>query len=93
MTGQTENETNLLRAQGGQASPLCAEKLVAVGGVLAALAASSCCIVPLALFGLGISGAWIANLTRLAQRLLSGNDFSRYFGSECELLHTPYASF
>ena len=29
-------------------------------------AASSCCIVPLLLFGLGVSGAWIGNLTRLA---------------------------
>ena len=38
----------------------------AVGGVLGALAASSCCILPLALFMLGISGAWIGNLTALA---------------------------
>ena len=68
-------------------------RLAAAGGILGALAASACCILPLVLFTLGISGAWIANLTRLAQRLLSGNDFSRYFGSECELLHTPYASF
>ena len=47
-------------------SKLRAQKLVAVSGVLAALAASSCCMVPLALFALGISGAWIANLTQLA---------------------------
>jgi mercuric ion transport protein len=40
--------------------------LAAAGGVLGALAASSCCIVPLVLFGLGISGAWIGNFTRLA---------------------------
>jgi len=40
--------------------------LVAAGGFLGAVAASSCCIVPLILFGLGISGAWIGNLTRLA---------------------------
>ena len=40
--------------------------LLAVGGVLGALAASSCCIVPLALFSLGVSGAWIGNLTALA---------------------------
>lgn len=40
--------------------------LIAVGGVLGAIAASSCCIVPLALFALGISGAWIGNLTALA---------------------------
>jgi mercuric ion transport protein len=41
-------------------------KLLAAGGVIGALAASSCCIVPFALFGLGVSGAWIANLTQLA---------------------------
>jgi mercuric ion transport protein len=40
--------------------------LVAVGGILGALAASSCCIVPLVLFSLGIGGAWIGNLTALA---------------------------
>ncbi len=41
-------------------------KLLAVGGVIGALAASSCCILPVALFGLGISGAWIGNFTQLA---------------------------
>jgi mercuric ion transport protein len=40
--------------------------LMAVGGLLGALAASSCCILPLALFGLGVSGEWIGNFTRLA---------------------------
>lgn len=39
---------------------------MAAGGLLAALAASSCCILPLALFGLGVSGAWIGNFARLA---------------------------
>jgi mercuric ion transport protein len=34
--------------------------------VLGALAAMSCCIVPLALFTLGVSGAWIGNLAALA---------------------------
>jgi mercuric ion transport protein len=42
------------------------QSLMAAGGLLGALAASSCCILPLALFGLGVSGAWIGNLTRLA---------------------------
>jgi mercuric ion transport protein len=42
------------------------QRLIAAGGLLGALAASSCCIVPLVLFGLGVSGAWIGNLTRLA---------------------------
>ena len=39
---------------------------MAAGGLLGALAASSCCILPLVLFGLGVSGAWIGNFTRLA---------------------------
>ena len=40
--------------------------LLAAGGILAALGASSCCVLPLALFTLGVSGAWIGNLTALA---------------------------
>ncbi|MDE2229461.1 MAG: mercury transporter MerT [Alphaproteobacteria bacterium] len=39
--------------------------LAAAGGVLGALVASTCCIVPLVLFTLGISGAWISNVTAL----------------------------
>src|SRR5712692_9885015 len=42
------------------------QTLMAAGGLLGALAASSCCILPLVLFSLGISGAWIGNFTRLA---------------------------
>jgi mercuric ion transport protein len=42
------------------------QSLTAAGGLLGAFAASSCCILPLALFGLGVSGAWIGNFTRLA---------------------------
>jgi mercuric ion transport protein len=42
------------------------QRLMAAGGLLGALAASSCCILPLILFGLGVSGAWIGNFTRLA---------------------------
>ena len=37
-----------------------------MSGLLGALAASSCCILPLVLFGLGVSGAWIGNFTQLA---------------------------
>jgi mercuric ion transport protein len=40
--------------------------LMAAGGLIGALAASSCCILPLVLFGLGVSGAWIGNFTQLA---------------------------
>jgi mercuric ion transport protein len=43
-----------------------AQRLAAAGGLLAALAASSCCILPLILFSLGVGGAWIGNFTRLA---------------------------
>jgi mercuric ion transport protein len=53
-----------------QADPMATDRrwqrLMAAGGLFGALAASSCCILPLALFGLGVSGAWIGNFTRLA---------------------------
>jgi mercuric ion transport protein len=39
--------------------------LIAAGGLLGALAASSCCILPLVFFMLGIGGAWIGRLTAL----------------------------
>jgi len=39
---------------------------IATGGILGALAASTCCILPLVLFSLGISGAWIGQLTALS---------------------------
>ena len=39
--------------------------LVAAGSVLGSLAASSCCLLPLALFGLGATGAWIGTLSAL----------------------------
>jgi mercuric ion transport protein len=52
---------NLASAETPAAGPL-----VAAVAVLAAVAASSCCILPVVLFGLGASGAWIGNLTALA---------------------------
>jgi mercuric ion transport protein len=42
------------------------QRLMAAGGLAGALAASSCCILPLVLFSLGVSGAWIGNFSRLA---------------------------
>jgi mercuric ion transport protein len=39
--------------------------LLAAGGILAALGAASCCLIPFALFFVGVSGAWIGNLTAL----------------------------
>lgn len=41
-------------------------RMIAAGGILGALGASACCIVPLILMSLGISGAWIGNLTAMA---------------------------
>jgi len=41
------------------------KRLFAGGSVLGAVAMSSCCIVPLVLFSLGVTGAWIGNLTAL----------------------------
>ena len=37
----------------------------AAGGVIGAILASTCCIAPLALLMLGVSGAWIGTLTAL----------------------------
>lgn len=54
------------RADPANAADSRARMLVAAGGVLGALAASSCCILPLLLFSLGVSGAWIGDFTRLA---------------------------
>lgn len=36
-----------------------------IGGAVAAIAASACCLGPLILVSLGIGGAWISNLTML----------------------------
>lgn len=38
---------------------------LAAGGLIGAVLASSCCLLPLALVTLGVSGAWIVNLTAL----------------------------
>lgn len=38
---------------------------LAAGGLVGAVLASSCCVVPFLLAMLGISGAWISNLTAL----------------------------
>lgn len=47
--------------------PPSAPKLFVTGGaILGALLASSCCVLPLAFLLLGISGAWIANVSALA---------------------------
>jgi mercuric ion transport protein len=66
MTSQDQTQARLARPDAAPQNLSRAQRLLAAGGVIGALAASSCCIVPLVLFGLGVSGAWIANLTQLA---------------------------
>jgi mercuric ion transport protein len=39
---------------------------LAAGGIVGALASSSCCILPVVLFSLGASGAWLGNLSALS---------------------------
>ncbi|HEX5184987.1 MAG TPA: mercuric transporter MerT family protein [Allosphingosinicella sp.] len=41
------------------------DRWLAAGGVVGAVLASTCCIVPLLLVTIGVSGAWIGNLTAL----------------------------
>ena len=62
MNGQSETLRTANRPISGRLAP----RLVVTGGLTGALAASSCCILPLLLFSLGTGGAWIGNLTALA---------------------------
>lgn len=39
---------------------------MAAGGIVGAMLASSCCILPLLFLSVGVSGAWMGNLTALA---------------------------
>jgi mercuric ion transport protein len=41
------------------------QKTTLIGGALAAFASTVCCLGPLVLVTLGVSGAWISNLTAL----------------------------
>lgn len=64
MISQTENDTILARPEKAPRI-IGAQKLLAAGGIVAALGAASCCVIPFALFLLGVSGAWIGNFTAL----------------------------
>lgn len=54
------NQATEFDAQAGSSG-----KTMTIASVIGALAMSSCCIAPLVLFSLGVSGAWIGNLTAL----------------------------
>jgi mercuric ion transport protein len=49
------------------AAPVAGAAVAVAGGIVAAIASASCCVVPFLLFTLGVSGAWIGNLTALAR--------------------------
>lgn len=55
-----------LERQGGAGNGARGKRtLLATGGVVGAVLASACCLLPLALVTLGVSGAWIGSLTLL----------------------------
>jgi len=66
MSSQIDDRTRLAGPEANFRNLDLAQRLLVGAGVLGGLAASSCCLVPLALFGLGVSGAWIGYVTRLA---------------------------
>jgi mercuric ion transport protein len=66
MTNRAEDRITFAPSEAGPIGGERTQRLLTLGGTLGALAAASCCVVPLALFALGASGAWVANLTRLA---------------------------
>lgn len=69
MASGNPSENSLIRqatTEARRTQQAAGKTLVSIGGILAAIAASSCCVLPLGLFALGISGAWISNLTALA---------------------------
>jgi mercuric ion transport protein len=63
---ETSKDTAVATEPVLQRKDLARQRWLAAGGILGAIAASTCCIVPLALFSLGVSGAWIGTLTALA---------------------------
>ena len=57
LTHSTEENSTMLSNHTG---------FLAAGSLIGAILASSCCIVPFILLTIGVSGAWISNLTILA---------------------------
>ena len=75
---------------------------LAAGGFVGAVLASSCCIVPLILVTLGLSGAWIGNLTALEPykpyfvavtlALLAGGFWHVYFRANPDCVDASYCA-
>jgi len=66
VASQADDRTRLAGSAANSRKLDFGQGLLSGGGVLGAVAASSCCLVPLALFGIGVGGAWIGFLTRIA---------------------------
>ena len=81
---QTDNEEEVFLFKGRQVK----SRWVIGGSLITAVSAISCCILPLLLFTVGISGAWISNLTALApyQPVFAGLSLL-LFGCGFYLLH------
>ena len=71
---------------------------LATGSVVAALGASSCCVLPLAFAFAGVSGAWIGSLTALAPyqpiflglgAMFVGSGFWRAYGRKRPVCEGP----
>jgi mercuric ion transport protein len=54
-----------MTAASDQSAAQPATRLLSLAGIVAAIGAASCCVIPFLLFALGVSGAWIGDLTAL----------------------------
>lgn len=61
----SDTEIETMALDGPAQVPDRKKRWFAAGGVVGAILASTCCIAPLVLLMLGVSGAWIGNLTAL----------------------------
>ncbi|MFC3677125.1 mercuric transporter MerT family protein [Ferrovibrio xuzhouensis] len=59
------SSSNLVGSPGVGSADKQRDGWLVAGGVAGAILASACCVVPLLLVTLGVSGAWIGNLTAL----------------------------
>lgn len=65
MTDTTASTTSTAGAAESDAGASKAGWWSAIGALLAAVAASACCVLPLVLLGLGVGGAWAGSLSAL----------------------------
>ena len=61
----SDSKTEIFDSRSADGAKKQHQGLLATGAVVGAILASACCVVPLLLVTVGISGAWIGNLTAL----------------------------